>query len=92
MLGTNETYSAEARIREVAHQLDDNQLLSKLGDYMFGEGPGFVAFEVKYHHSCKHDYLNKIKHSSTSSKHTIVKDKSFKFVVDHILTSVFKGT
>ena len=42
-LGSNETYSAEARNREVAHQLDDIQLLSKLGDYMFGEGPGFVA-------------------------------------------------
>ena len=90
-LRSNETYSAEARIREVAHQLDDTQLLSKLGDYMFGEGPGFVALEVQYRHSCKHDYLNKIKHSSASSKHTIVKDKTFKFVVNHIHTSVLKA-
>ena len=89
-LGSNETRSAESRIREVAHQLGDTLLLSKVGDYMFGEGPDFVALEVKYHHSCKRDYLNKIKHTS-SSKHTIMKDKAFKFVVNHIRRSIIKA-
>ena len=89
-LGSNETRSAESRIREVAHQLGDILLFSKVGDYMFGEGPDFVALEVKYHHSCKRDYLNKIKHTS-SSKHTIMKDKAFKFVVNHIRRSIIKA-
>ena len=34
--------------REASSQLNDIVLLSKAGDYLFDEGPDFVALEVNY--------------------------------------------
>ena len=44
------TYEAEASIRHAAKDLNDKNLLLKIGDYEFGYGPDFTAMEVQYHH------------------------------------------
>ena len=52
-LGKNESNNAEMTIRETAAALNDSEMLVKIGNYMFGDGPDFVALEIKYHHSCQ---------------------------------------
>ena len=57
-VGSSETSDAEVKIREVAREKNDTILLSKIGNYLFGDGRDFVALEAKYHHSCRRQYLN----------------------------------
>ena len=45
--GDSQTIDAEKMIREAAIQLNDVSLLSKIGNYMYNEGPDFCALEVK---------------------------------------------
>ena len=45
-------------IRETAAALNDSEMLVKIGNYKFGDGPDFVALEIKYHHSCRKSYIN----------------------------------
>ena len=87
-LGQNECRDTEIRIREAANQLNDVALFSKFGEYLFGEGPDFVALEVKYHHSCKRTYLNKVRSISTPSKGHNIRETAFKSLMKYIQSSV----
>ena len=57
-LGCNGTHDAEESIRKVAHQIQDTKLFSIVGDYLYGAGPKFSNLEVRYHHSCRPNYLH----------------------------------
>ena len=50
-LGACETKEAERRIREAARVLKDDKILAKIS------GVDMIAKEVKYHHSCRSEYL-----------------------------------
>ena len=52
-LGENESRDTEIRIREAGNLLSDVGLLSKFGEYLFGEASDFVALGEKYHHTSK---------------------------------------
>ena len=60
-LGNSESRNAEITIRNAAATLNDQALLLMMGNYKFGDGPDFVAKEIKYHHSCRRDYTNRIR-------------------------------
>ena len=60
-LGNSESKNAEITIRNAAATLNDEALLLMIGNYKFGNGPDFVAKEIKYHRSCQRDYPNRIR-------------------------------
>ena len=62
-------YTAEIDIRQAAKYNNDQELLQKIRNRDFGDGPYFTAMEVKYHHQpCKSEYLNKWRSSKKSLK------------------------
>ena len=69
------TYAAKIDTRQTAKYNDDQELLTKIGNYNFRYGPDFTAMEVKYHpQPCKSEYLNKWR-SSIKVFQTIFTDK-----------------
>ena len=60
-LGTCETIEAENSIRNAAKSLCDREMLAKI------EHVDFVAKEVRYHHSCRKEYLSKADKVSSKS-------------------------
>lgn len=88
-ISNNERHDAEVTVRYAAETLNDESLLLKLGTYKFGEGPGFVAKEVRYHQTCKRSYLNKSRNilkskDKTTSKFKRAKASAFTNILQHI--------
>ena len=86
-VGSAETKDAEINIREAARQKNDVKLLSLIGNYLFSEGPDFVALEAKYHHSCRRQYLNKARDAKDNVSKK-VSAKAFKTLCQHVKDSV----
>ena len=91
-----ESYEAEASIRRAAKDLNDKNLLLKIGDYEFGDGPDFTAMEVQYHHQpCRKEYINKWHNIERSLKgredpEVIAKQKAKKEIIANIAALVIK--
>ena len=62
-LGSCETKEAEESIRSAALRINDSHLMRAL-DFDVGD---FVAKEIKYHHSCRREYLNKARGSALNA-------------------------
>ena len=60
-LGSCETKDGERRIRQAIEMLNDKELLPKIS------GVDLIAKKLKYHHSCRSDYLKKAQRSQTLS-------------------------
>ena len=86
----------EVNIRKAAKYFDDKEILFKIGNYNYGEGPDFTAMEVKYHHQpCKMEYLNKwqkLVKSDTNEKSidTLAKEAAKKSIVQYVNDFVLK--
>ena len=66
-LGSCEKFDVEISIREAANKLEDENIKRKIGNYKYKDGPDFIALEVKYHHECKREYLNKVRNTKSNS-------------------------
>ena len=56
-LGKAEIFNAERNIGNAAKELDDQELLSKVGIYYFGFSPDLHAMEGQYRHWFKKEYF-----------------------------------
>ena len=83
----NESDLTETLIRNAMTDLEDSELMLKIGNYQYGEGADFVAMEVHYHECCKMQFLNKAK-SLQPKKAMGARTTAFNFIVDHINNSV----
>ena len=78
--------------REAADKLEDENIKRKIGNYKYKEGPDFIALEVKYHHECKREYLNKVQ--NTKSNNTLeqsvynIHKSTFEDIVSYIKETV----
>lgn len=88
MIRSSQSFNSEDKIRVAALYHNDKMLLDKIGHYIFGDGPDFVALEAKYHHSCRRDYLNRTRPKSGNSKNTNFRDKAFKALELHVKQSI----
>ena len=68
--------SAEVKIWMAAWELHNEELLLKIGSYVHGSWPDFIALEVKYHKACYQTYLNKI-HLPSANKNPQLKKNHF---------------
>ena len=89
-LGSCETSDAQEKIRYAAIVLKDEVLLLKIGNV------DFIAKEVKYHHSCRKDYLNEAERQEKThrdSEHAQLCDLheiAFKRLYEHISTFIIQ--
>ena len=63
----------------------------KIGNYKYKEGPDFIALEVKYHHECKKEHLNKVCNIKSNSTLEQSVNNFRKFTFEDI-TSYIKET
>ncbi|MCG7875152.1 MAG: hypothetical protein N0C90_02335 [Candidatus Thiodiazotropha endolucinida] len=59
-LGSSEAPDAESTIKDAARILDDQEMITKIGSV------DFVAKEVKYHHTCRKNYVNRAERKKQS--------------------------
>ena len=72
--------SAEIKIRMAEWELDNEDLLVKIGSYVHGSGSDFTALEVKYHKACYWTYLNKVRLSSANKNSQLKEEASAAFL------------
>ena len=89
-LGSNESINAEINVRNTAIALNDQPLLLQIGNYQHGEGPDFVAKEVKYHHSCRKNYINSTRTNKKNEDNhmSIIKVKAINYIKEYIQTNI----
>ena len=51
-------------IYSMLKMLNDESMISKIGNHNFQERPNFVAKKIHYHHECKRNYLHEENKSS----------------------------
>ena len=94
MLGSCEKPDVKISIREAANKLEDENIKRKIGNYKYKEGSDFIGLEVKYHHECKREYLNKVR--NTKSNNTFeqsvysTRKSTFEDIVSYIKESVVR--
>ena len=93
-LGSCEKFDVEISIREAANKLEDENIKRKIGNYKYKDGPDFIALEVKYHHECKREYLNKVRNtkSNSTSEQSVynISKSTFKDIISYIKETVVR--
>ncbi len=81
LVGHCETTEAALKIKATAEKINDFKLLAKISDV------SFCAKEIKYHHTCRKEYLNKVQSSKSTSEKAekqYAHDKAFRAIVDYV--------